>query len=240
MAEIKSKKKTFVKILAPKQFNNQVIGESLVLDPRVLLERKIKMNMMSLTNDPKNQNVQVKFKIVALKGDAVETEIIGYRLLPAFVKRLVRKDKRRVDDCFILKTKDDKVVVAKMFLLTLNGTSKSIAKNLRRTVMNSLALKVSKLSFEAFMGELVGHRIQNSLRGELAKVYPLKQCEIRSLEVIEGKKAEKAKIVVVKEEKKVEVAKEEKKEEVKEVKAEEKPAEEVKKEEVKPEVKKEE
>tara|TARA_Y100000310_G_C20634086_1_gene790259 strand:+ start:87 stop:806 length:720 start_codon:yes stop_codon:yes gene_type:complete len=239
MAEIKSKKKTFVKILAPKQFNNQVVGESLVLDPRVLLERKIKMNMMSLTNDPKNQNVQIKFKITALKGDSVETEIIGYKLLPAFVKRLVRKDKRRVDDCFILKTKDDKKVVVKMFLLTLNGTSKSVAKNLRRTVMNSLALKVSKLSFEAFMGELVGHRIQNSLRGELAKVYPLKQCEIRSLEVIEGKKAEKAKTVEVKEASKVEEKKEE-------VKTGEKPAEEVKVEEkkeepkeAKPEVKKE-
>ena len=239
MAEIKSKKKTFVKILAPKQFNNQVVGESLVLDPRVLLERKIKMNMMSLTNDPKNQNVQIKFKITALKGDSVETEIIGYKLLPAFVKRLVRKDKRRVDDCFILKTKDDKKVVVKMFLLTLNGTSKSVAKNLRRTVMNSLALKVSKLSSEAFMGELVGHRIQNSLRGELAKVYPLKQCEIRSLEVIEGKKAEKAKTVEVKEASKVEEKKEE-------VKTGEKPAEEVKVEEkkeepkeAKPEVKKE-
>jgi ribosomal protein S3AE len=228
MAEIKSKKKVFVKILAPKQFNNQVIGESLVLDPRVLLERKVKMNMMSLTNDPKSQNVQVKFKITGLKGDSVETEIIGYKLLPAFVKRLVRKDKRRVDDCFLLKTKDNKVVVVKMFLLTLNSTSKSVATNLRRTVMNSLALKVSKLSFESFMVDLVTHRIQNTLRGELAKIYPLKQCEVRSLEVVEGKKAEKAKVVEVKEAPKAEV-KEAPKAEVKEA-----PKAEVKEEEAKP------
>ena len=108
MAEVKVKKKNFVKIVAPKQFNEQIIGETPVSDARLLIGRKMKINLMSLTNDPKKQNIQVKFNMANLKGDSVGTEIVGYTLVPAFVKRLVRKDKVRIDDCFTAKTASTK------------------------------------------------------------------------------------------------------------------------------------
>jgi len=192
MAE-KAKKKQFVKVIAPRQFNEQVIGESLVADPRLLIGRKIRINMMSLTNDPKNQNVQVKFEITALKGQNVSTEVIGYTLLPAFIRRLVRKDKRRVDDAFVLKTNDNKNLKIKIFLLTLNKTTNSVLTALRKAIHESLSQKLSKMSYSALINDLVHHKLQNILRREMAKVYPLKQCEIRSLEIITEKKQEEVK-----------------------------------------------
>ena len=184
MVEQKAKKKHFVKITAPKQFNEQVIGESPVEDARLLLGRKVKVNMMSITNDPKSQNVQIHFKISALKGEGVTTEIVGYTLLPSFVKRLVRKEKVRVDDSFKVTTKDGKILFVKPFLLTLNKTTQSVATSLRREVQKSIKSKVSVIGYEEFISDLVSHKFQNILRKELSKIYPLKQCEVRDLQVI--------------------------------------------------------
>jgi ribosomal protein S3AE len=231
MAE-KVKKKKFVKIIAPKQFNEQVMGESLVGDPRSLLGRYMKINMMSLTNDPKNQNVQIKLKINNLKQEDVTTEIRGYRLLPSFIKRLVRKDKRRVDDYFIVKTSDNKKLIIKTFLLTLNRTSKSVLTSLRKATKEAITQKAEKLSTEQFLTEVFQHRLQNVLRKELAKVYPLKQCEIKNLDIVEEKKTEED---IKKEQKPVEIKEvkeqkpaEEKKEVKEKAKKEQKPAEEKK------------
>ncbi len=224
MAEPKVKKKNFVKIISPKQFNEKVIGESLVGDSRLLVGRNIRINMMSLTNDPKSQNVQLKFKIDNLKGDSVGTELIGYTLLPSFIKRLVRKDKRRVDDCFTAKTSDNKNIIIKIFMLTLNKTSKSVLTALRKSVQEELNGKINRLSFEQLMNEIIPHRLQSELRKKLSKIYPLKQCEIRDIQVKAEKDFEdsKVKLEKVKEVKpEVEAKKEEVKEPVKEeVKAE--------------------
>jgi ribosomal protein S3AE len=190
MAEAKIKKKKFVKIIAPKQFNEQIVGESLVPESKSLLGRKMRLNMMSLTNNPKNQNVQITLKVSALKGENVATEVHGFTLLPAFVKRLVRKDKKRVDYCFTIKTKDGKDVKVKLFMLTLNKTTKSVLTALRKGAQESLNNKASKTSFDNIISDLISNKLQSILKKELAKIYPLRQCEVRDLQLIEEKKEE--------------------------------------------------
>ena len=179
---------------------------------------------MSLTNNPKNQNIQVSLKISGLKGESVLTEIIGYTLLPTFVKRLVRKDKTRIDDSFIVKTNDNKNLKVKMFFLTLNKTSKSVATALRKACQESLKNKVSKMDSGSFFNDVTSHKLQSILRKELGKVYPLKQCEVRDMNIIEEKKEEDSKKT-----KPVEKKTETKKTETKEDKKEEKPKAEEKK-----------
>jgi small subunit ribosomal protein S3Ae len=207
----KIKKKKFVKIISPKQFNENIIGESIVADPRLLIGRRITANMMSLTDNPKNQNIQIKFKITELKGESVKTEMVGYTLLPAFVRRLVRKEKDRVDDCFKAKTSDNKNLKIKIFHLTLNKTTKSVLTALRKSTQDSIKNTVSKMSYDALMNDIISHKLQNGLRKELAKIYPLKQCEIRSIEIVEKSKNNKEKEITLKIEsdEKIDVSKEE-------------------------------
>ena len=232
MADAKTKKKKFVKIIAPKQFHEQVIGESLVADPRLLVGRKIKINMMSLTDDPKNQNIQINFLINNLKGESVSTEIIGYTLLPAFVRRLVRKDKKRIDDCFIAKTNDNKKIILKTFLLTLNKTTKPVLKALRKQTQELLKSNVSKKPYDELVKEIFSHRLQNETRKKLAKIYPLKQCEIRDMQLVFEKtykeETPKQKEVKVEQPAKKEEPTEKKKEPKKEEKPKEEPKTEVK------------
>jgi small subunit ribosomal protein S3Ae len=188
--ETKIKKKIFVKILAPKDFQEQIIGEAPVTESRLLLGRKINVNLMTITNDPKDQNIQIKFNINELKGaDSVGTELLSATLLPAYIRRLVRKEKSRIDNCFTVKTQDNKNVVIKTFFITINIVTNSILTSLRKKSQEFIRNEVAKMNFDNLVIEVLSHKLQDRARKELNKVYPLKQCEVREIKLaLESKK----------------------------------------------------
>lgn len=214
----KVKKKIFVKILAPKLMQEEVFGEAPVIEPRSLLGKNMRINLMGITNDPRDQNTEIKLNINSLKGDSVGTEIVGYTLLPSYIRKMVRKEKRRVDDCFTAKTADGKSITIKPFLLTIHITPRSVLTALRKKTQELVKAEVVKLSFEALLTEVLTRRLQDKLRKDLAKIYPLKQCEIRDIQIFVDKKkgseqkeeikVEELKVSEQKEEVKVEESKE--------------------------------
>ena len=183
MAE-KIKKKQFIKIIAPANFNEQAIGESLVNDASVLIGRKMKINLMTLTNDPRSQNVQVSFEMTGLKGNSVMTEMVGYTVSPSFIKRLVRKDKTKIDHTFNSKTKDNVNIVLKPLILTLNKTSRSVETALRNTTQQLLNKKVSTIAYTSLMNEIISQRLQREIKKQLSKVYPVRHFDIREVKVL--------------------------------------------------------
>src|SRR3989338_5688722 len=129
--EIKKKKKIWVSILADKDFNNQEIGETLCEEPKQLIGRCIDVNLMTLTNDPKKQNVKLQFKVREIKGEKVEAEVIGYELNTSHVKRVIRRGSEKIDDSFLVETKDNVKYRIKPLLLTRYGTKRSILSAIR-------------------------------------------------------------------------------------------------------------
>ena len=59
----KAKKKTWVKIHAPKIFNEQIIGETLVADSSLTIGKPITVNLMNLTGDIKKQQININDRI---------------------------------------------------------------------------------------------------------------------------------------------------------------------------------
>ena len=113
MAITKTKKKWY-SIVAP-AFNNAVIGETLGYEPKNLENRKLDVNLMSITNDPKNQNTKIILKVNNVKDDNAIVDVIGYGLTLSYVRRLIRKDANKVVDSFVYETKDNVKVVVKPF-----------------------------------------------------------------------------------------------------------------------------
>ena len=56
-AEVKKKRKMWVTILAPPMFNNVEVGESYCSGPETLIGKVVKVNMMTLTQDPRKQGM---------------------------------------------------------------------------------------------------------------------------------------------------------------------------------------
>ena len=104
---LKKKKKTWISILAPKEFNEMEIGETLISDPQEAINKHIAVSLMAITNDIKKQSVRVVFKITEIKENKALTEIIGYEIIDAYLKRITKRAKSKVEDSYDVITKDD-------------------------------------------------------------------------------------------------------------------------------------
>mgnify|MGYP001588992531 CR=1 FL=1 len=204
MVKTKVLKKEWYPILAPKLFENAVLGETYVYAPEQMIGKGITQNLMSLTNDVKKQNINIDFKVFDVQNGKAFADVIGYHMVQSSIKRLVRRNIEKIDMSFSCKTSDNKNLQIKPLLITRSATIGSVTAKMRRISQDSLVKYISSISYDNLISDLVTHKIQNDLRKDLNKIYPLRVCEIRSMEIIDLEKKEevKRKAIVKKEQKK--------------------------------------
>ena len=100
-------KKRWFGVIAPQVFNSVNIGETPAIDVTKLPGRSIKANLSLLVKSGRRQNVDVTLKITEVKGSDCLTEFTGLEMAGPFIKRLVKKAKTRIDDSFVVVTKDE-------------------------------------------------------------------------------------------------------------------------------------
>ncbi len=185
---LKIKKKKWFPIVTTKEFNELVIGETLATDGSELMGRHIEVNLMTITNDMKKQNYYASFIVNEVKNDKAIAKAVGFYVSPSSIKRMVRRGKERVDDSGVFLTSDKVKIRVKIFLLAKTKTKGSIAAMLRKQAATYLNNYISKNPFDKILLDLISTSLQRNLRDYLRKVYPLKSCEVRAVEIAkEGK-----------------------------------------------------
>ena len=125
----------------------------------------------------KNAILTAKVEVNGDKAIAVPKE---FRILPYFMKKMVRKGTNYVEDSFVTPCKDGQVII-KPFLITRRKVSRAVRKALREKAREILIeYAKGKTAYELF-DELVQSQLQRPLSLKLKKIYPLSLCEIRVL-----------------------------------------------------------
>jgi len=180
-------KKSWIEVVALNPFNEQFIGETSVINPEDSFGRRLNLSMMNLTNDPKKQNIKIKFEITKKQGKGVGAEVVGYNMVASSIRRLVRRNINRIDASYTLRTKDNKKIQIKPFILTKGIAKGSVLKALRAATKKFTEGYVKESSYEKISGDILHHKLQNELRDILRKIYPVRICEIRSFELRKDK-----------------------------------------------------
>src|SRR3989338_1130721 len=144
MQQLKTKKQ-WVRLIAPKLFNEQVLGETPVSEPKEVRGRKLQINLMVFTNDPKTQNVNVAFIAKEAKQGVAETEIVSYSMVPSVIKRIVRRGGRRIDDSFSCLTADKISIRIKPLAITRHIVKGSVSAALGKQLKKSITEEAAKL-----------------------------------------------------------------------------------------------
>ena len=173
MAKVKELKKHWIPVLATNEFNNMELGEIPYTDPKTLNGRIMKVNLSLVTSDSRKQNAELSFKIVNSDGKTANTELIGYKILTAYIKRVIRKGKEKVDDSFECQSKDKIKIQVKPFFITKNKTNNSIVTKVR--------MSIRTIEFEKLIREATTNNLQRNLKQELKKIYPLNLLELREI-----------------------------------------------------------
>jgi len=177
----KLKKKQWYHIIAPKQFDNIVLGETLVYEPSQMLGKTLSHSLMNLANDTKRQNVNIHFKVIEIDDNKAKTKIVGYVIIPSSVKRFVRRDSLKMDISFTCETADNVLLRVKPLIVTKSDVKGSVAAKIRNNAISFLIKTIKKVSYDEVVNDLISHKLQSAMKENLNKIYPLKTCEIRYL-----------------------------------------------------------
>jgi len=132
-----------------------------------------------------------KAMIITLKTKVKDDEVLTFpkelRLLPYYLRRMVRRGTNYVEDSFSTDAKDS-IVRIKPFLVTRRKVSRSVRKALRNRAKEELITWAKELTAENIFDETLKGKIQRELSIKLKKIYPLSLCEIRILKVEKEKK----------------------------------------------------
>ena len=192
MAKTKVIKKEWYPILAPKIFQNTLLGETYVYEPEQMVGKGITKNLMNLTNDVKRQNININFEVTNVQNGKAFTNIVGYYMAQSSIRRLVRRNIEKIDMSFPCKTLDNKNLRIKPLLITRSATISSVAAKIRKTTQDFLIKYINSIRYDNLINDLVTHKLQNSLRKETNRIYPLRVCEIRSMEIVDLEKKKEA------------------------------------------------
>lgn len=185
---VKIKKKNWYEIVAPKIFDERIIGETTVTEPSKLIGKPVLLNLMVLTNDPKKQNISVKFIVDSVQDNRAITKFTGYYLNSSSLRRFMRKAATRIDDSFIAETADNINIRIKPFLLTRRDVTGSVSTNIRRLARSLIIKQIKKNTYEKLIIAIVTNKFQRSLSMAIKKIYPLRASEIREMYIEKDKK----------------------------------------------------
>ena len=134
-----------------------------------------------LTRLLRGKNILAQFKVIVKDGKA-EALPIALKVLPSFIRRMVRKGTHQVDDSFVAETKDGKIEI-KPFMITRRKVARAIRTALRNKTKEELLTYAKGRTSEQVFDDVLKNSIQKDLSMRLKKIYPLSLCEIRILRI---------------------------------------------------------
>jgi len=185
MAKAKKRKKFF-------DVNIPLIGKETQLYAYEIKDLDGRSIKYDLTRMLRGKSVLLRLEI-KVKDDKATTFPIEMKVMPYFLRRMVRKGTNYVEDSFSTKCKNARVRI-KPFLITRKKVSRAVRKALREKAREELINYMKDKNVETIFEEIFRNQLQKSLSLKLKKIYPLSLCEIRVFKVeeyLENKEKEK-------------------------------------------------
>jgi ribosomal protein S3AE len=136
---------------------------------------------LDLTRIFRGKGVEASFNISVSEGVATARPRM-MRLLPYFIRRIIRKRTSYVEDSFVVSSSDGLLRI-KPFLITRKMVSRAVRNALRVATQAFLSEYCSDKPTDEIFSDVTQGKLQKVLLIKLKKVYPLALCEIRHIEV---------------------------------------------------------
>lgn len=174
MAIAKKRKKFF-------DINIPLVGKETQAQAFEISELDGRIMRFDLTRTLKGKSTILQLDVKVSDGKAI-AQPREIKVLPYFIKRMVRKGTNYVEDSFSTECKDAQLRI-KPFLVTRRKVSRAIRKALRERAREELINYIKNKSTEELFKEALDNKIQKQLSLILKKIYPLSLCEIRVLKI---------------------------------------------------------
>jgi ribosomal protein S3AE len=178
------KGKEWYVLLAPKLFKEKEIGETPVADAKTLINRQIEVYLMNLIDDFSKYYMKFFFKVKEIEDDKAKTEFSGLECLRDYISRMIRYGIARVDTVQDLITSDKVKLRVKSIIITNKKIRKNVEINLKNLIEDMIKKTVESNKLDDFIKKVISDDLKNSVLNEGSKIYPIRNFEIRKVEML--------------------------------------------------------
>ncbi len=172
---IAKRKKRFFDVEIP------IIKKTTQLQAYDLKELNGKIIKYDLTRILRGKSMLLQLQ-VKVEGEKATSVPIQSKLMPYYLRRMVRKGTNYIEDSFSAPCKNGQLKI-KPLLVSRRKISRVVRKALKDKAKEEITNYVKERTSETLFEELLKNHIQKSLSLKLKKIYPLSLCEIRILKV---------------------------------------------------------
>ncbi len=183
----KWKKKQWFQLIAPKEFDEKQLGETVAEKEKNLMNRTVRVNLGDLTGQRQRRHVSVTFKVNQVEGSRAKTFVLGHKVSHGFLNRMIRRRMSKIELTQVIDTSDGKKLKIKSVVLSL----KKLGKRQETALVNELRARIEKgykkKTATIVQQELIFGVAASKLFKQLKKIAPLKRVAIIESRLIEGK-----------------------------------------------------
>jgi len=182
----KWKAKRWYTIRAPRNpWSFKVIGETLAEDDSLVLGRHYELMQNELDGDFSKMHVKIRFNVTEVVNKDALTEFIGYDLMKDHVRRLVRRERGKIDDTVDLVSKDGFYIRFKPLIIS-RARIKASQKQQMRTIARNVILRVGASStWLDIQKSLFDGTLENTIKDEVTKIQPVKNLLFRRVQLLQ-------------------------------------------------------
>ncbi|MBW2998238.1 hypothetical protein KY321_01745, partial [Candidatus Woesearchaeota archaeon] len=170
------KKKKWVSIVGP---NGKELGESYVEESNSLVGRKLKVNLMTYSGNPKQRRYNVSFVVSGFDGDVAKTTMSGFETQPTSIKMSIKKGSDRIDHRVKVATSNKQDMILKPIIITKGNTSALVRTEIRKAFDVLVKDVFSKKSTSQALDDVIFQKVQKDLKRELSKVHPVRMIVVK-------------------------------------------------------------
>jgi len=173
----KWKKKKWYKMIAPKEFDNKVLTETVAEKPTQLEKRSIQVGLDELTGQRTKRSTVLTFETKDVQGQNINTYLKKYEVKQSFLNRLVRRRSSKVELVQTLPFGDRKTRI-KTLLITQRKIERTKRTDIRKIIKEIIEEHSQKDTFEEFVNQIIQGKVQSKIFDKTKKIVPIKKIEI--------------------------------------------------------------
>lgn len=176
--------KDWYAILAPDMFDRAKIGETLSDDPQKLIGRIIEVTAQDLTGDFTKIHIKLHFRVDEIREKEAHTSFLKQDLTSDYMRRMARRKRTRIEETFIVTTKDKVDLRIRPVAITEQRIQSSNQSSLRKALGDELQKIASESLLQDFLQNLISGQLSKRLAQACKHINLINRIEIRKTENI--------------------------------------------------------
>lgn len=177
------KQKQKYSIVAPENFDQKEIGDTIAKDPKSLKGRTMDVSLRDLTGDKTKQYLKLIFEIKEVKGNKAHTDFKEFNVNPGYLRSKVRKGSSKIDYVQRIEIESDKKIQIKIVTVTHQTVQASRDRDIRIKISEILD-RYKNTKLDDFVQATLFGKLGTEIYREIKKIAPVRRVEIEQVKVI--------------------------------------------------------